>query len=80
MDSLKNLGQRAPFKRTQTSDHIKSDSKAYGVTQETELDLPVYPGNDVERRASVASYNISGVHDDTHRKLKPRYVENNARL
>jgi amino acid transporter len=23
----------------------------------------------------VASYNISGIHDDTHRKLKPRHIQ-----
>lgn len=76
MDSLKSLGQRSPFKRTQTSDHIKTDSKAYGVESEAvEVDLPRYPAEDVERRASVASYNISGIHDDTHRKLKPRHIQ-----
>jgi amino acid transporter len=71
MDSLKSFGQRAPFKRTDTGDVQKSESKDHGVAREKELDLPAYSHDDVERRASVASYNISGIHDDTHRKLKP---------
>jgi amino acid transporter len=77
MDAIKNFGQRAPFKRTDTSDHIKkADSKAYGVHSSTEeMDLPAYSNNEEGRRASVASYNISGIHDDTHRKLKPRHIQ-----
>lgn len=76
MDALKSLGSRAPFKRTDTGDVHRSESKDdYGVTREKELDLPAYSQGDVERRASVASYNISGVHDDTHRKLKPRHIQ-----
>lgn len=75
MDSLKSLGQRAPFKRTQTGDVQKSESKDYGVAREKEVDLPAYSQGDVERRESVASYNISGVHDDTQRKLKPRHIQ-----
>lgn len=75
MDSLKSLGQRTPFKRTQAEQVQKSEIKDYGVAHEKELELPAYRQGDLERRASVASYNISGVHDDTHRKLKPRHIQ-----
>lgn len=74
MSGFKNLAQRSPFKRTDTGGVEKSASKDYGVTGTAEIP-PAYDNGDVERRASVASYNISGVHDDTHRKLKPRHIQ-----
>lgn len=76
MDS-KSLGQRAPFTRTQTGDVQPIESKKHSISHEKELQLPAYSSgeSDIERRASVASHNISGVHDDTHRKLKPRHIQ-----
>ncbi|EME88492.1 uncharacterized protein MYCFIDRAFT_54490 [Pseudocercospora fijiensis CIRAD86] len=71
MDAFK---ARSPFKRTQTGDGAKTETKDYGVTGDT-TELPAYNNQDVERRASVASYNVSGVHDDTHRRLKPRHIQ-----
>lgn len=73
MSGIKSLAQRSPFKRTDTGAVEKSASKDYGITGTTEIP-PKYDNGEVERRASVASYNISGVHDDTHRKLKPRHI------
>ncbi|KAF2210558.1 hypothetical protein CERZMDRAFT_69221 [Cercospora zeae-maydis SCOH1-5] len=73
MSAFKNLAQRSPFKRSDTGGVEKSDSKD-SVTGVTEVP-PKYDNSDVERRVSVASYNISGVHDDTHRKLKPRHIQ-----
>lgn len=37
-----------------------------------QLDLPTY--DDVERRDS-ATANLSGLRDNTHRKLKPRHIQ-----
>lgn len=59
---------RIPFKRTKTEDV----TKVQAVTISQEKELPTY---DAERRGSVASYNVSGIHDDTHRKLKPRHIQ-----
>lgn len=70
MDIFKN---RAPFKRNDTGDH-GTTTKEYGVNSD-EKELPSYDNEGVERRASVASYNISGIHDETHRKLKPRHIQ-----
>ena len=71
MSTFENLAQRSSFKRTDTGGVEKSDIKdVTGVTE-----LPTYDNGDAERRGSVASYNISGVHDDTHRKLKPRHIQ-----
>lgn len=38
-----------------------------------DIDLPSYE-NDPERHGSVA-VNLSGVHDNTHRKLKARHIQ-----
>lgn len=81
--------QRFPFKRTDTSggddgvgvetekSHSPSKKQDYGITTEIP---PKYDGSDVERRmstsaASIASHNISGIHDNTHRQLKPRHIQ-----
>lgn len=83
--------QRFPFKRTDTSggggddgvgvenekNHSPSKKQDYGITTEIP---PKYDGSDVERRmstsaASIASHNISGIHDNTHRQLKPRHIQ-----
>lgn len=68
------MAQRVPFKRTDTGGVQRSSDKNEGVTGQT-VELPSYDHGDAERRGSVASYNISGVHDDTHRKLKPRHIQ-----
>ncbi|KAF2167193.1 hypothetical protein M409DRAFT_66226 [Zasmidium cellare ATCC 36951] len=70
MDMFKS---RAPFKRNDTGDIGTASVKEYGVSNEKEL--PAYDNEVAERRGSVASYNISGIHDETHRKLKPRHIQ-----
>ena len=70
MDMFKS---RAPFKRNDTGEIGTASVKEYGVSNEKEL--PAYDNDVAERRGSVASYNISGVHDETHRKLKPRHIQ-----
>lgn len=70
MDMFKS---RAPFKRNDTGEIAMSTVKDYGVSNEKEL--PAYDNETAERRGSVASYNISGIHDETHRKLKPRHIQ-----
>lgn len=57
--------------------HSPSKKQDYGITTEIP---PKYDGSDVERRmstsaASIASHNISGIHDNTHRQLKPRHIQ-----
>jgi hypothetical protein len=42
------------------------------VGKSNDVDLPTY--DDAERHGSVA-VNISGVHDNTHRKLKARHIQ-----
>lgn len=64
---------RAPFKRHDTGDIATTTVKDYGVSNEKEL--PAYDNEGAERRGSVASYNVSGIHDETHRKLKPRHIQ-----
>lgn len=71
MEAFKN---RNPFKRSNTGD--VAQVKDYGVSGNvSEKELPAYDQGEIERRGSTASYNISGVHDDTHRKLKPRHIQ-----
>lgn len=72
MDSFKS---RLPFKRSDANEVSKAgEVKEYGVPADTK-ELPAYDAGDVERRASAASYNISGVIDQTHRSLKPRHIQ-----
>jgi amino acid permease len=69
MDSLRKAAQRSPFKRNDTSEVID-----YGVSPE-KTEIPKYDHGEVERRVSVASHNISGIRDETHRMLKPRHIQ-----
>jgi hypothetical protein len=62
---------------TQTSGYRHSSTKDIEEKQRlgkaTDLDLPSYE-HDNERHGSEA-VNLSGVHDNTHRKLKARHIQ-----
>ena len=62
---------------TQTSGYRRNSPKDIGEKQRTgkgaDPDLPSYE-HDAERHGSVA-INLSGVHDNTHRKLKARHIQ-----
>jgi amino acid permease len=62
---------------TQTSGYHRSSAKDFEEKQRAgkgaDLDLPSYE-NDAERHGSEA-VNLSGVHDNTHRKLKARHIQ-----
>jgi hypothetical protein len=63
---------------TQTSGYRRGSAKDFEEKQRAgkgaDLDLPSYEGNDTERHGSEA-VNLSGVHDNTHRKLKARHIQ-----
>lgn len=62
---------------TQTSGYHHSSKDGLEEKHRTgavsDTDLPTY-GNDAEQQGSPA-VNISGVHDNTHRKLKARHIQ-----
>jgi amino acid transporter len=61
----------------QTSSYRRSSTKGIEEKQRAgkgaDLDLPSYE-NDTERNGSEA-VNLSGIHDNTHRKLKARHIQ-----
>jgi hypothetical protein len=61
---------------TQTSGYDNGSAKnideKYRAGNSANVDLPIY--DDTERHGSVA-VNVSGVHDNTHRKLKARHIQ-----
>jgi amino acid permease len=63
---------------TQTSGYSQGNAKDIEEKQRvgkvSDLDLPNYDHRDAERHGSEA-VNLSGVHDQTHRKLKARHIQ-----
>ena len=63
---------------TQTSGYRRGSAKDIEEKQRvgkvSDLDLPNYDHRDAERHGSEA-VNLSGVHDQTHRKLKARHIQ-----
>ena len=61
---------------TQTSGYdngrAKNIDEKHHAGKSANVDLPIY--DDTERHGSVA-VNVSGVHDNTHRKLKARHIQ-----
>lgn len=61
---------------TQTSGYDNGSAKnideKHRAGKSANVDLPAY--DDAERHGSVA-VNVSGVHDNTHRKLKARHIQ-----
>jgi hypothetical protein len=61
---------------TQTSGYDNGSAKnideKHRAGKSANVDLPIY--DDTERHGSVA-VNVSGVHDNTHRKLKARHIQ-----
>lgn len=51
---------------------VKDIEEKQRMGKGADLDLPTY--DDAERRDSAAA-NISGMRDNTHRKLKPRHIQ-----
>ena len=62
---------------TQTSGYSRKSKNGLDEKQRTgtvsDGDLPAY-GHDSEQQGSPAA-NISGVHDNTHRRLKARHIQ-----
>jgi len=51
---------------------VKDIEEKQRMSKGAELDLPTY--DNVERRDAMTA-NISGMRDNTHRKLKPRHIQ-----
>lgn len=65
--------QTSGFSRAASVNKKDSGEKQRTGNTVADLDLPTYD-DDTERQASQAA-NLSGVHDNTHRKLKARHIQ-----